>query len=538
VPLTFAPPATSTGTAGGGGASVPGGSPARARRRRRLPYPPALLAAAVLVALIALIPLFFVVAYAISVGWDDAVRLLIRPRIGELLWNTTRLALACMTLSAVIGTAAAWLVERTDLPGRRLWNVLLIVPLAIPAFVNSYGWISLTYAVEGYAGALLIVTLSYFPLVYLPVSAALRGLDPALEETAHALGHGRWRTFLRVVLPQLRPAMLGGALLVGLHLLAEFGALQMLRFPTFTTAIYDQYESSFNGPAANMVAGVLVLCCLLLLLGELRLRGRARYARLGAGAPRPANPARLGLLTGPVLLALTGLTVLALGVPLGSLVYWLVTGSSAAFPLETLVTATATSVGLAGAAALTTTVLALPVAWLCVRYPGRVGTLLERATYFGNALPGIVVALALVTISIVATEPLYQTVPLLVIGYVILFLPRAMVSVRAAIAQVPPVLGDVAHALGATPAATLWRVTLPLIARGLGAGAALVFLAGVPELTATLLLSPTGTLTLATEFWRNTSAVAYGGAAPYAALMVLISAPATYLLTRDARSSE
>ena len=504
-------------------------------RRTRWSLPPVLLGTSVTVALVALIPLFFIVGYTVHVGWDEAWALVVRPRVGELLWNTTRLALACMALSAVIGTAAAWLVERSDLPGRRLWNVLLIVPLAIPAFVNSFGWISLTYSVEGYAGALMIVTLSYFPLVYLPVAATLRGLDPALEETANALGLGRWRTFVRVVLPQLRPAMLGGALLVGLHLLAEFGALQMLRFPTFTTAIYELYRSSFNGPAANMLAGVLVLCCLLLLLGELRLRGHARYARLGSGAPRPVTRARLRWATGPALLGLTALSVLSLGVPLGSLLYWLLTGSSSSFPVQTLVTTAATSLGLAGAAAVVTTAMALPVAWLCVRHPGRVGTLLERATYFGNALPGIVVALALVTIAI--GSPVYQTVPLLVIAYAILFLPRAMVSVRTAIAQVPPVLDDVAHALGASPAATMRRVTMPLIARGLGAGAALVFLAAVTELTATLLLAPTGTTTLATEFWSNTASIAYGAAAPYAALMVLISAPATYLLTREARNS-
>ncbi|HEY0487826.1 MAG TPA: iron ABC transporter permease [Mycobacteriales bacterium] len=531
--MTLGTATRSTAPERGGGAAAP--SPAARRVRRR--YPPALLGVSVGVALLALIPLFFVAAYTVSVGWDTVVALLWRPRVGELLWNTTRLALACMVLSAVVGTAAAWLVERSDLPGRRIWNVLLVVPLAIPAFVNSYGWVSITPAVEGYGGALLIVTLSYYPLVYLPVAAALRGLDPALEETANALGHGRWRTFVRVVLPQLRPAMLGGALLVGLHLLAEFGALQMLRFPTFTTAIYDQFESSFNGPAANMVAGVLVLCCLLLLLGELRLRGRARYARLGAGSPRPATPSRLGVLGAPVLLAMAALVTLALVVPLGALGYWLVTGSSASFPVAELTSATLTSLGLAGAAALVTTVLALPVAWLCVRHPGPVGTVVERATYFGNALPGIVVALALVTIAIRYTPPLYQTVPLLVLAYAILFLPRAMVSVRSALAQVPPVLDDVAQALGTGPAATMWRVTLPLIARGLGAGAALVFLAGVTELTATLLLSPTGTHTLATEFWAGTSSISYAGAAPYAALMVLISAPATYLLTREARTA-
>jgi iron(III) transport system permease protein len=179
--------------------------------------------------------------------------------------------------------------------------------------------------------------------------------------------------------------------------------------------------------------------------------------------------------------------------------------------------------------------LAVPAAWLAVRHRGRLSSVLERSTYVSSALPGIVVALALVTIAIRAARPLYQTAPLLIAGYAILFLPRALVTVRAALAQAPPVLDSVARSLGEGPIGTLRRVTLPLIAPGLGAGAALVFLAVVTELTATLLLSPLGTRTLATEFWNQSNSLAYGAAAPYAALLVLLSAPATYLLTRQAR---
>jgi iron(III) transport system permease protein len=477
------------------------------------------------------------VAYTISIGWDQAWALVVRPRVAELLSNTGRLVAGCMLLSAAIGTAAAWVVERTALPGRRAWNVLLTAPLAVPAFVNSFGWVSLTSRVEGYGGALLIVTLSYFPLVYLPVAAALRGLDPALEETAQSLGHGPWRTFARVTLPQLRPAMFGGALLVGLHLLAEFGALQMLRFDTFTTAIYDQFRSSFNGPAANMLAGVLVLACLVLLLLELRVRGHHRYARVGGGTARRPAPRRLGRLTVPVTAALALLVGLALGVPLGSLAHWLLQGSSTAFPVDDLLSTAATSVGLGLAAAAATIALAIPVAWLAVRHRSRLSTLLERTTYFSNALPGIVVALALVTVSLRLVPVVYQTVWLLLSAYAIMFLPRALVSLRAAMAQAPPVLDDVAHALGSGPAATFRRVTLPLTAPGLGAGAALVFIAVTTELTATLLLAPIGTQTLATQFWSESSSINYGAAAPYAVLMVLISLPATFLLTRQARRS-
>ncbi len=481
--------------------------------------------------LLTLIPLGFVLQFTVDVGPAELYRLLDRPRTGELLSNTIRLTASAMAASAVIGVGAAWAVERTSLPGRRTFTVLLAAPLAVPAFVNSYGWSSLTSSVEGFGGALLIVTLSYYPLVYLPVAAALRGLDPALEDSARALGLGPMATFRRVVLPQLRPALLGGSLLVGLHLLAEFGALANLRFPTFTTAIYDQYQSTFNGPQASALASVLVLGCLVLLMADLRLRGPRQLARVGSGAQRTASPVRLGATTLPVLAAVTGLVVLALGVPLGSLTRWLIAGSSTAFPLGDLVSTAGTSLLLAALAAAVTSLLALPVAWLVGRRRSILGTVLERATYIGSALPGIVVALALIAITVRHARPLYQTTTMLVTAYVILYVPRALISQRAALAQAPPLLDDVAASLGAGPLTRLRRVTLPLMAPGVGAGAALVFLAVVTELTSTLLLAPTGTRTLATAFWSQTGDLNYGAAAPYAALMVLLSLPATLLLT-------
>jgi iron(III) transport system permease protein len=490
------------------------------------------LALALPTVLLALVPLGFVVGYTLSIGPTEFWHLVNRPRTLELAGNTARLTVGTMLACAVIGTGAAWVVERTNLPLRRLFNVLLAAPLAVPAFVNSFGWVSLTSRVEGFWGALLIVTLSYYPLVYLPVAATLRGLDPSLEETSAALGRSPAGTFLRVVLPQLRPALLGGSLLVGLHLLAEFGALQMLRFSTFTTAIYDQYQSTFSGPSASALATVLVVGCLVLLLVDLRLRGARRYARVGSGAKRPATPVRLGRGTAPVLLAVITLVALAIGVPIGSLVHWLAVGSSTSFPLASLVSTTLTSIGLGVGAALLTTAAALPVAWLCERRRGAAGTLLERSTYFGSALPGIVVALAFITLTIRYARPLYQTTAMLLLAYVIMFIPRAMVSQRAAIAQAPAILDDMSHSLGAGALARLRRVTLPLIAPGMATGAALVFLAVVTELTATLLLSPIGTQTLATQFWSKSSSIAYGAAAPYAALMILISAPATFLLMR------
>jgi iron(III) transport system permease protein len=496
------------------------------------PAPLALLVIAAAVALLVLLPLGFLLEQALSIGWSQVDALVFRPFVGTLLVNTVLLMVVATVACTIIGVAVAWCVERTDLPGRRAWAVLAALPITVPAFVTSYSWVSITPAVQGFGGAAMIVTLAYYPLVYLPVAAVLRGMDPALEESARSLGMGPWRTFLRVTLPQTRLALLGGALLVAVHLLSEFGAFAMLRFQTFTTAIYDEYRLSFDGPAASMLATVLVLLCLVLLVGELGLRGKARYARVDTGAPRPAARAELGRakwLAGGGLAALIGL---ALGLPFVTLVYWVLHGGSTSFPVTTLLSAAGASLKLGLGAALLTTLLALPVSILTIRHPSRLATVLERAAYLPYALPGIVIALSLIVASVHYLPTLYGTTQLLIVAYAILSLPLALVATRAALAQAPPVHEEIARSLGCSPLQALVRVTLPRILPGLGAAAALVFLATVTELTATLLLAPIGTQTLATQFWADASTRSFGAAAPYAGLMVAISALPTYLLTR------
>ena len=512
------------------------GTSGRVRRTgtsSRTPTP--VLAAGVVVAVLCLLPLAVVGLEAFDVGGQAAWALVWRPRVGELLRNTAALVAVTVALTSVLGIGSAWLVERTTLPGARVWRVLLVCPLAVPAFVNSYAWVTVRPDLQGLGGAVLVTTLSYFPFVFLPVGAVLRGLDLGLEDTARSLGLGPWRSFWRAVLPQLRPAILGGMLLVSLHLLSEFGVLAMLRFPTFTTAILEQFQVAFSTSAGSLLAVVLIALCLALLTAELLLRGSRRHARLGRGAARRALPARLGWWTFPSLLALTGLAVLALGVPLGSLVYWFRAGSAAqdsVTPAELLATLWGT-VRLALAAGAVTAVAAFPVAWLIARRRTWLSVLLERATYVSSALPGVVIALALVTVSVRYARPVYQTSAVLVAAYTILFIPRAMVSIRAAMAHAPEELSEAARALGDSPLRAFLRVGLPLTAPGALAGFAMVFIATSTELTATLLLAPTGTQTLATAFWSASESIDYAGAAPYAAALVLVSTPLTFLLLRQ-----
>ena len=490
---------------------------------------------AVLIALFSLVPLGYVVYMTAATGWDTAVELIFRPRVGELLLNTVLLVVFTVPLSIVLGVGGAWLVERTKLRGHKIWAVLLAAPLAIPAFVNSYAWVSAVPSLAGLGSGVLIATLSYFPLVYIPAAATLGRLDPAIEQSAASLGLGNWRVFFRVVLPQLRIAMTGGALLVSLHLLAEYGAFAMIRFDTFTTAIMVQYQSTFNGTAGNMLASVLVFFCLILLVVEVRGRGTARYARVGSGAQARALRLPLHAYQVPAQLSLLALTGLAFGLPVFFVLRWIVAGGSAIWAADEFAPALLTTLGYGLAGAVVTTAVAFPMAFLAVRHPSWFSKSLELSNYVTSSLPGIVVGLAFVTVSIRLVPGVYQTAGVLVAAYVLLFLPRALVTLRAGLSQAPKELDEAAQSLGKPPLLAFIRVTLRLTAPAAAGGAALVFLAIANELTATLLLSPNGTRTLATEFWSKSSEIDYAGAAPYALLMILLSAPMTYLLFQQSK---
>lgn len=501
-------------------------TPTRGTDERRPPV--GLVVVVAVLALGALIPIGYVVQAAFAMGWDELSALVFRPKVAELLVNTVLLVVIGVPATVVLGVGGAWLVERTTLPGRRIFKVALAAPLAIPAFVASYGWASAIPSIHGLWAAVLVATLAYFPLVYLPALAAIRGLDPALEESARSLGMGSWAVFFRVVAPQLRLAVLGGALVVALHLLAEYGAFAFLRFDTFTTAIVVAYESMFAGPNAAALGLVLALVCLILLGAESAARGRARYARIGGGVPHPPAIMRLGRLTAPAVIAAAVVLTGALVVPLTSVVRWFLRADAEAF--GDVGVAALQTLGLALAGAVCTIAVALPFAWLAVRYPGRLAQVLEGAAYLASSLPAIIVALAFVATTLAFVPALYQTAFTVVAAYIVIFLPRALVPLRAGLSQVPESLEEAARALAVPPVAARLRVTVPLLLPAIGAGAALVALGAANELTATLLLAPTGTRTVATSFWSAASALDYPTAAPYAVLLVLLSVPAVALM--------
>jgi iron(III) transport system permease protein len=495
-------------------------------------WPLASAVGATVAAGLVLLPLTFLVVQAQNSGWGEVRRLLFRHQVAVLLWNTVRLAAACTLLCALLGISAAWLVERTRLPARRLWAVLLVLPLGIPDFVVGFSWVSIDPGLQGYPAAVLVMTLSLYPLVYLPVAASLGRVDVGLEEAARSLGLGPWRTFWRVTMRQIRPAVLGGCLLVTLALLAEYGAFEITQYKTFTVQIFTEFQLGFDAVAACVLSLVLVALSVAALAGELALGGAGRTWRPGRGGARIPPRVALGRLTSPAQAALAALVGLALGVPLGSLVYWMLRGSSTTLPSASILTALGHTAGFSAAAAALATALAVPVTSLAIRHRNRLTLVVERLAYLPLALPGIVVALGLVSFSVRYALPLYESSLELIVAYAILFLPLAVVAVRSSMAQAPPRLEEVGRSLGCGPVSAWRRVTLPLIAPGLRAAFALVFISSATELTATLLLRPTGVNTLATQFWAYTSDFSYGAAAPYAALMVAIAAVPAYLLSR------
>ncbi len=506
-----------------------------ALRRPWLRLPPLWLILASLIPFgLVLLPIGYVGLRAYQAGPAGVLADLVRPYTLNLLVNTLTLTASVTVCAVAVATAAAWCTERCDLPGRRWWRLATALPLAMPAYVSSFAWSSLGPWFQEMGGAILILTFYSVPLVYLPVCAALRSLDPSFEDVARSLGHGRWRSFARVVLPQISPALGGSALLVATHMLAEFGALSFLRVETFTTAIYDQYTGQFNNQAAALLSGVLMALCLPLAFGEARLRRQRRFARIGRGSARSAAPIPLGRALPLVLLGFVALTVLSFGVPLVTLGFWVQQGASAGQGIERVLPALLTSLRYALPGAALTTLLALPLVVATTHARGWLASLSDRLPYLVHGLPGIVVALAAVSVSLRYLPAIYQSTLLVMLVYAVLFLPLAQSAIRASSELIPRELEDVARSLGKTRLRAFMLATLPNLAPGLGAALALTSLQLMRELTATLLLAPAGSVTLATEFWNYTSDRAYGAAAPFAAALVVVSGIPVYVFTMRA----
>jgi iron(III) transport system permease protein len=474
----------------------------------------------------------------------DAIAAVATARTVSLVRNTLLLVVSVSATAGVIGIAAAWTTERTNLPWRPLWRVAAALPLVIPSYVIALALLSATGGngliaswlpdVQGGIGAWMALSISTYPYVYLVAAATLRRLDPAHEEAARGLGAAPSRVFLTIVLPQLRPAVGAGMLLSALYTLSDFGAVSLMRFDAFTRVVYTQYAGRLDRTPAAALAVLLVLLALTVLWFEQRTRGRAAYH-----SPVPQRPvsraplslrARIGSTT-----ALATLAAIALVLPVGTLVAWVVR-SSAAGPGATVDWAAAgTSVTASILAAIVAVLAAIPVSVLVTRHVSRATAWVERLSYAVFALPHITVALGMVFFASRFLGGLYQSLTVLVMVYAAVFFAQALGSGRAAMLAVDPALEEASRGLGRSRLTTLVRITLPLAWRGIAAGGVLVFLTTMKELPVTLILRPTEFETLSVRIWSAANDLLYARAAGAALLLVAVSAIPMYLLaTRDA----
>ena len=522
---------------------------------RRMPllahgWPPAviLLPALLVGALCAIPPVYLLVRAGQSpeAAWEAVAA---SSTLGLAL-RTVALAASTTVIAGAIALPLAWLTTRTDLPGGRALAILAALPLAVPSYiaamlaVSAFGPTGLLQdvlaplgverlpSIYGFTGATLVLALFTYPYLLLTLRPALLGLDPRLEETSRGLGHGRWTTFLRVVLPQLRPALAAGGLLVALYAISDFGAVALLRYDTITRALFVRYESGFDLSGASALALVLIGIAFALIAIELWARGERRYHASRSGS-RPAAIAPLGRWRWPAFGLVAGLLAVALALPLGLLGYWLVRGLAAGEALHGVGGAMLDSLTASGLAALVAAAAAVPVAVLSARHSRFSLTQpIELLSHSGFALPGLVVALALVFAALHSESIagglfggwFYQSLGLLVAGYALLFLPQALGATRASLLQISPSMEEAASGLGRRPWQVLGSITLPLASRGIAVGMALVFLTTMKELPATLILSPIGFQPLAAQVWGAASEAFFARAALPALLLVLLSA--------------
>lgn len=492
------------------------------------------------------VPLVYLGVRALAADPATLAELLWRPRTLRLVRNTVGLTFGVLASTTVLALPLAWLVTRTDLPGRRLATLFGVLPLAVPGYVTAYAWLGATGdtgllaqwvglelpRVSGFGGALLALSLATFPYLFLNLRAALLGLDPSLDEAARSLGASRWEVAWRVVLPQLRPAFLAGGLLVALHAMGDFGVVSLMRFETFSYAIYLQYTAAYDRVYAAALAVLLLFITVPFLVLEARLLRGRRFARLGAGAARARIQAPLGRWRLPAV-GFSGLVGLAgVGVPITTVLFWMGRGAEPG-TWGDLLAALLDSARAAAPAALLATGLALPVALLSVRHPTRLTRGFERMAYLGYATPPLAFGLALIFFALRAAPMLYQTMALLVVAYALHFLAEALGPVRSALYQAPQRLEEAARSLGRSPTRAFREVTLPLLRRGMAAGAAFVFLSVLKELPITFLLAPLGFRPLAMGVWSAAGEALFAVAAPYALALLFASTLLLLLLLRD-----
>ena len=465
---------------------------------------------------------------------------LFRWRNARLFFNTVLLTIGVLLTDILLATPAAWLTSRSDIKYQRIFSVLCTLPLAIPGYVIAYALIALggyngIFAwffgwsiprLNGYWGALIALSFYTTPYLFLNLRTALLGLDPSVEESARSLGYSQWRVFIHVILPQLRPAFYAGGLLICLHVLGDFGVVSLMRYETFSYALYVEYRLLFEHNYAAWLALILLTITGCLLYLESRMLYNVNLHKAGHGTLRTPSIIPLHRLKYVGYTYLCVLFFTTVCIPTLAVILWLFRGFEVS-TLEGIIEVFLGSISIAIPVALGCALMAVPFAYINVRYSTRFSNTIARIPYIVYAIPPLAFALSI--IFFVNTD---ATVLVLITACMLHFLAEAIGPVRSPLYQASPHLEEVARSLGCSPIMAFLRTLLPLLFRGMLIAIALVFLATMKELPLTLLLRPPEFETLAVNVWDYTEEAMFAQAAPYAFVILIFSALFVGLLIR------
>ena len=481
-------------------------------------------------------PLLYLIIRAGEKPAGDILALLTRSKTVEVLGATVLLLSAVVAINVLLGTALAAGLHYIEIPYPRILLVMTVLPLAIPSYVFTYTWKALVPSLDGIWAATFILVLTTMPYMILAVTISFQRIDSGLIEVSRSLGLTKPAVFFRVILPQVRRSISAGALLSGLYVLSDFGAVSLLNVETLTVSIQNLYKSSYDRSAASVIGLLLFLAAAIFVSMESFLKGREFESRGAEGFQQQIRRVKNLPLSVATTFVLGLYTFLAVVIPFYVLISRFLQ-NPAAVAISDLTTAAVSTITVAAMGAAIAFLLSLPLAFLMTQGASTFGSISEKIILMAHALPGVVVGLALVSFGS-RLGVLYQSIFLLAFAYAVLFLAKSVASTSSALSLVSPQLKEVAATLGKSKSRVTMEVVFPIALPNLALGVLLVFLTAMKELPATLMLRPTGMDTLATEVWSFAAISRFNEAAPYALLLVLLAAIPTFILTipRSARN--
>lgn len=482
------------------------------------------------------IPLVYLFIRALEGEWQQSVELIFRQRNLILLFNTLSLTIGTLILTTIIAFPLAWLTARTDIAANKFVTLLGVFPLAMPGYVLAYallglgganGTMALLFGLEiprpsGFWGALIAISLYTYPFLFLNLRAGMLSMDTSTEEAARSLGHNSRQILFNVTLPQLKPAFYAGMLIIGLYVIGDFGAVSLMRFETFSYALYLQYAASYDRIYAAWIALMLLSLTGFILFLEYRLLRGLLFYRSSTGTARKSRTTKLGYLKWPAYIFITVLITASIIIPIVTILFWMAQGVD---PMvwDNLGQALRSSLIASAPAGILSVLFAVPLAYISVRFPSGLSNTLQRFAYFGYATPPLALALAFVFFSLNVIPFLYQSLALLVFAYALHYMAEAVGPIRSALYQASPRLEEAARSLGKNRFKAFTSATLPLLINGIIVGGAFVFLSSMKELPITFLLSPIGFETLALNVWSFTAEGMFAEAAPFALCILFFS---------------